>query len=473
MQEQGEKIETFTVTEQEPAKDPASRALLPGLSTEADDSDSWQADVGAENEAAERRRDLRIVIVWAILVMLVLTAGVLYFFLRKTRVPLNEYIHIQTEGIDTIGTAAYQFDAEAFLKDYGETIRYRGGKANVAVGDYTNAAEAMLLTCVNGSLDRTADLANGDTITFRWECNDSLAETDYHCMLIYSPIEYSVMGLKAAEVFDPFDGIEVSFHGTAPNGRAQVDVVSEDPVYRELEYHVEPSAGLQNGDTVTITVTAKDGQNVTEHVLREFGKTPSALETSWMVDGLTTYATRLEEIPDLTLQDLRARAEIAFQEEEVTVWKEGVTLLNREYLGAYFLTPLDAAGETEEGTVLPALSEVLGTAETPRENMLYLVYAVDVSLRGSTPFSGSSNFRYYTYTAFFDLACNADGSIQVDENAYETPSGGGLLGALSEDVVTVRQGWRTYTFPGYDSVNDLYLRCVDARRDLYACESTL
>ena len=568
----------FDMEENGAPREAPVRSILPGLSGDLQDDVDWAEHNDPEGEAAERRKDLRIVIVWAVIVMVLLVAGVLYLLLRKTRIPLDPYVTIRTEGIETIGTAEAVFDTAAFIDDYKETIRFRRGKANTKVGDFANAAEALLAQCVSGSLNRDKDLSEGDRLTYVWDCDDAAAAENYHCILQYTNIDHTVGELDKPGTFDPFDGIAVDYVGIAPEGAATVRRTSQEEIYQSVQYTVSPQNDLKNGDRVKVTVSLPDGGDVAESTLRAFGKIPSALEKQYVVGGLTTYAVRLDEIPTEALESMRAKAEQVFTETEVPTWNRGATLVNREYLGSYLLVPnggnadeiervqgealqllgeyalqtgLQAAGGnaltterapfgysgegTQEGeeqdgnqgsgfhwsdlldpafygfgsgqsgqdqgdtyedpedaydaapgptprpTVTPTptptptpqesnwygFEDLLHTAEyeDDRENILYLVYRVDVAV------GASQTFSYYTYTAFSDIRVQEDGGFAVDLEDYHVPTGSRVFGVTSGDVVGVRVGWRTYYFSGFASVEDLYRRCVYEHLDAYTYES--
>ena len=316
-----------------------------------------------EGEAAERKRDLRIVVVWAVIVMILLICGVTYLRVRKVRVPLNDYLTIAAEGYDSVGTAAFSFDMEAYLDDFRDTIQYRGGKANTTVGEYANAAEALIHNCVGGSLNRQSDLSNGDTVTFMWDCREEIASEDYHCVLVYSNIEKKVQDLEEPEGFDPFTGIRVEFSGISPDGTASVDRVTEEGIYGRLTYTLSRSSGLSNGDEVKVTVASPDG-DVADMALRGFGKYPTSLEKTYRVSGLTAYVTELGELTDAVMQDMRAKAEEVFIAEEVPSWRSGAELLNREYLGSYLLVSsgsADIPAEEAQGAIIEELGSGIPT----------------------------------------------------------------------------------------------------------------
>ena len=351
----------FELNSRADREDKPSHGLLPGLFADPQDDVDWVEQADPEGEAAERKRDLRIVIVWAVIVMALLAALILYLQLRKTRIGLDDYVIIETDGYETIGTAVGRFDAEAFIQDYKETVRYQGGKPNTKVDDCANAAEALVERCIKGELNRSEDLSNGDTVTFVWDCDDAAAARDFHCVLQYSNIDQTVEDLADPLEFDPFSAVEVDFSGTAPNGTAAVRLTSEEEVYQSLTYELNKTRGLRNGDTVRLTVSAAEGGDLADSTLRAYGMVPVASEKEYTVSGLTMYASSIAEIPADAMARMQTKAEDIFQNEEMPTWRSGATLTNREYLGAYLLVPALTGAETtasaDGGTLLTDLTK--------------------------------------------------------------------------------------------------------------------
>lgn len=87
----------------------------------------------------------------------------------KTTVNLNQYITIVCGGYDSLGTASFTFDYEAFEKDYSGKIKLNSKNNDemklLSLLSEGSSAELLLDMCVSQSLDRTGNLSNGDTVT--------------------------------------------------------------------------------------------------------------------------------------------------------------------------------------------------------------------------------------------------------------------------------------------------------------------
>ena len=152
----------------------------------------------------------------------------------KTTVNLNEYVTINVEGYDSMGTASYEFDYDAFENDYSGKIKFNSKNGN----DYSKlgllmgaTTEEMLLdVCVSQKLDKTSGLSNGDKVILKWDCEDVMAEEYFNATLKYSDIEYTVSDLEEVESFNPFDYVTVSFSGISPKGTVTIN-----PDYNQSE----------------------------------------------------------------------------------------------------------------------------------------------------------------------------------------------------------------------------------------------
>ena len=109
---------------------------------------------------------------------------------KATKIDLSEYVTIEVEGYDGQGEATVSIDKKQFLKDYKDLKWTRSGRQMIMkelgidddkeaqalfgdLDDYYPAAE-YILDSIDGSLNRKSGLANGDRITFRWDCDDEL-----------------------------------------------------------------------------------------------------------------------------------------------------------------------------------------------------------------------------------------------------------------------------------------------------------
>ena len=60
------------------------------------------------------------------IVVIAVVALILFLALKLPTVRLNDYLSVEYSGYNTMGTASYRFDTEAFCRDYAETVQYQG-----------------------------------------------------------------------------------------------------------------------------------------------------------------------------------------------------------------------------------------------------------------------------------------------------------------------------------------------------------
>ena len=89
------------------------------------------------------------------------------------------YLSVEFSGMSGEGTAAWNFDSEGFTAACGEDVKDAAG----------------LAACVDGSLDKAEGLSNGDTVTFRWNCDADTAQQEHNAVLAPGNATFTVEGL--------------------------------------------------------------------------------------------------------------------------------------------------------------------------------------------------------------------------------------------------------------------------------------
>ena len=89
------------------------------------------------------------------------------------------YLSVEFSGMSGEGAASWNFDSEGFAAACGEDVKDAEG----------------LAACVDGSLDKAEGLSNGDTVTFRWNCDAETAQEEHNAVLAPEDAAFTVEGL--------------------------------------------------------------------------------------------------------------------------------------------------------------------------------------------------------------------------------------------------------------------------------------
>lgn len=317
------------------------------------------------------------------------------------------------------------------------------------------AMEEALYDAVNYTVTPSENLTNGDKVTVVVDVDNTKLE-NYQFKLSGGETTFTVEGLGEIEAFDPFEGVAVNFSGMFPNGSASVNTTdSRNDI--SLNYILDKSSGLSNGDEVTVSISSPGGSDIEEYC-RSYGKMPTATEKTFTVSDLAGYAMKLEEIPEDTKQKMQSQAEDGIRS-SASSWESGNTLKNIELLGYYFLTP-------KEGFSVSL------------NNELYYVFKITADITGyeteeEAKADGAQMMTredtYYTYYRYKDIVILPDGTCSVDLSAGTQPSN------------TVNSKYGTYSwfsmsyyrFYGYGDLDSMFNDCVTSKISNYTYENTV
>ena len=380
---------------------------------------------------------------------------VLIFMLSgKPTINLDDYVTVEFEGYNTVGHARVTVDEDRFYEENLENLEisddtwekmedmaYESSESDselaaFLIGRTMQAIQFLSDREVAGiffdevwqtrSLTPSSDLSNGDTVVFAWELSDGdkeLLEELFGVKIKFGePKEYTVEGLDEPEEIDPFEGVEVTFSGIAPNGEATLDA-SNGPESCQSLYELDPQEGLSNGDTVTLYL---DRDNVNEYLTENYGVVVSETSKTYTVEGLASYAASLDEIPEETAESMRKQSEDVIRARIAE--QSDMTLNELSYLGDIMLTP-----------------KVPGTMN--KNNVLYNVYRTSVTI---TRGENTTNAESYAWVGYYDLTMLADGTCSVDLSDYD----------LTGSYIRVPLGVLTYRLPGFENYDSLFSNTV-------------
>ena len=188
---------------------------------------------------------------------------------------LNDYVKVTFTGSNGYGKPELSLD-EAGLQI---AIDKAAGKSDEEkLGAVWAASGAM-----QGEWSASEGLSNGDTVTYHFTASQEELAKLSKVRFRFKDITVKVTGLPEREVYDPFSEIEVTFEGFS--GKGKVKIQTKEQTVKGLTFKASQPEGLSNGDTVTITCEAPNGD--LDAYLAERGMAAEKSSCDVTVSGLT------------------------------------------------------------------------------------------------------------------------------------------------------------------------------------------
>lgn len=337
-----------------------------------------------------------------LLVLVVAAVGGVVFYLksRPIEVDLNEYVKVSFDGYDTLGTATVDFDEKSFKKEYGEKIKYHGDDKDMKDESSKKLIEEYLDKAV--SLDKTEKLTNGDKVTVKFKYDADALLEDLNIKTTTDGITFEVKGLKEVPTFDPFEGLEITYYGTAPNAYASLDYSNVNNEYYNdsdywFDYEYDQLQDLSNGDVITITIKYDDTQSDEEFIanfVESYGAMPTQITKDFTVEGLQVAITSKGQITDDVLSQMQSYLEDEgniYTKDDIgtSVLDDGsVTISNVEYYGMYL-------GEPKKDSYYDGVRA-------------YMTYKLTLKYK-------KEEYSYYFVVEMEDLVLDGDGNLVTEK----------------------------------------------------------
>lgn len=459
-----------TVTEEKPAE-----------AVEEKKSEEKPAETAKEKKPSSGKKKALIgagvaavVLIILAVIVVIIVAIVLVIVLHKPTVNLDDYITIEAEGYNGYGKAICYFDTDRFYEENGSTFKisktikdqftenvfseYSLALYNVDLDNKEDGARIFLLfTALDGNLSNSYNLSNGDVITYSWDSiytDEELAAIakSMHVKLAYSDISYTVEGLEEVPMFDPFDGVEVSFSGTAPNGQALIANYPDNGLIYEIDGE---NQGLSNGDEVVVRIQYP--YDDVESYIRQYERIANTETKTFTVEGLGSYITSASQIPEEALKAMKDQSNDIILGTTYN-WIDGYTL-DIDYIGNYFLTAKDSTS-------------------TPN-NMFVLVYKChyENTVKDYKKKDCDIQCDYYFYVNWDDLQVKPDGTFYYSEKDYFKTKN--ELTYYWNNIKTYDGVWDfqdeylKLTFTGYEKLDDIYNAYITRNIENYKFEDNI
>lgn len=387
-----------------------------------------QSEVTAtEAKPKKKNKALPFIIIAAVLFLLLIAGGVVFLFLNlKTTINLNDFVVVETEGYDGIGTARASIDWDAMEDKYSSNLLFTSA-AYKEFGDDVDGMSPVdvLKRYVSVDLEKTKNLSNGMEVYYDWDIDDDYSDYLKINLKYDDDLKYEVSGLKEAELFDAFADLSVSFVGAEPYGTVVLEYAGSELSPEDFIFEY-PEGGLKNGDVIVIRID----ESKLDALVDDYGMVPEVLEKEYTVEGLSDHLTQIADISGDSMEAMKTEASNAMTGYISENWGGGESLSAMTYVGCIFLTSKDTEGV----------------------NKLYLIYKIEVR---NTFVNGDQVYdqinTYYWYICFENVGIGPDGQIVFDVLTALTPTNMYTI----ESGITVSGTKIVWDYAGYKTFQDL------------------
>lgn len=335
----------------------------------------------------------------------------------KNTIDLTQYVQVNVSGADGYGCASADADdigLEALLLSDDES-------------DADSWVKLDMLLRIRYEIDKKDHLSNGDKVSVTVTYPDGLAEALDADITPKSGDSWTVeiSDLGEPERVDVFEGMTIEYG----NG----NTLCANGSYTALQYTLSQTQGLSNGDTITITVSAPDGNtNLESYCMDTYGWMPLSDSCEYTVTGIDEYPIHLEDIPEELFEELRMVAQMQIEELSAQMYNN---FGNYGYcMNHYFLDAVYVASPNEN-------------IDDTHKNEVYLVYRINAS--------NPDGEREYIYSAMFpNVHISAEGKYRYDADHVVYPDGDYGFFFYGENFFCT--GTEAEGFIGFETEQDFY-----------------
>ena len=223
---------------------------------------------------------------------------------RGAVLDLAKYTNVSFSGYNGAGTARIEFDDDAFYFDAASAMARKGvirratvrGASPETIQSRMNenwedgAKIALAADGFDYNADRSQGLSNGDvvTVTFRYS-NSEMKKLGIRFKGEQKKV--TVSELAEIERFDAFAGANMVLSGPNGYGELAINKTGTEEIYSQLQYTASKDHELHNGDSVTVTITNRSGEDEFSEIGRIYGKVPAETSKTFEITGLTEVPT--------------------------------------------------------------------------------------------------------------------------------------------------------------------------------------
>lgn len=330
----GQKMDAST-----PETPPLEEATAPDLPDIPDSLDSDDEESEEEDENAKKgKRKKWLIIGGAALVGIMVMAFVFGGIARgaRTNINLMDAVDIQMEeNVSGYGQISPTINTEKLAQLIADS------KAYIPQNETTTSVAEKIVEAAKVETSKTEGIANGDEILISVTVSPELANVIPGMNLKGGQVKWTAVDMPEGKLVDAFGpgSINLRVEGNSGAANAYLDILAKGAHVYYLNYDWSPKTGLENGDTVIVTI------NPMESKLSELGYV-APKERSWeyMVGGLDELVSNVSDIPNTFLNSMvsHAEAELAkdFQSVPITEGQD-IVVTPPEITSIYFLDKAD------------------------------------------------------------------------------------------------------------------------------------
>ncbi len=385
-----------------------------------------------KKEAKKRKKRIGIGVAIGLLIFGIFAAaiilpivGVLIYNATPKYVNINDYISVEMEGYEGIGTAKVVFDYERLEADYGDRIKYNEGWTST--NGYTDFY-SFFSQCYY-TIEGNHNLSNGDKIQIVWNINNDDLLKYFNYGVKYEDFEYTVEGLEEMDFFDAFESLTYSIDGVSLDATLSMQNTINIDGYPGLLFTSNKTVGIANNDIITISLVTENGDDLYDYCANRFDAVPERRELEIVVSGLPEYVMSYEQITEEQLQVIIDEGEQHLCDYYNYEEDKGSSC-EVQYLGNYFMVASNDESEFNNAIVMVyhidrTIEDALyGDPLEYKKYSFYQIYMItDFSVSSEGKFIANYNKWYYggDYFSFrYPLGKYAEGIVGHD--AYSSVS---------------------------------------------------
>jgi len=407
------------------------------------------------------------VLLITIAAVVAILAAFIIILTYKPSIKVDDYVRCDFYGYESIGKAKITYDFDEFKDDYQNTIekhinekavkKMLGSELGVSAEDslvaekyqeFVDKAPELLIAILNGSLDRTSDLSNNDTVIYSWDIDHEFVDEyfDLKIKCDCDGIGFEVEGLEKTDIFDPFDGVELNYKGTSSEGRATFNFTKEIEGRLSLNYSLSVSEGLSNDDVITATVSISGSPT---SFVEEYEKVPYPRTKEFKVSGLPVLVENMDSTTDQIFLEVNKKATECLEEDINNSIKGNQVLKNTEYVGNVFLKK--KAGQKADS------------------NRCYMVYKLTITTSLKTEDEGwvTDESTVYSYVLFRNMMFCENGSKSIEADEIVLPSETYTIDSQYKDPERWFGGKYELTFKGFENLESISEGVISKDYDAY------